>query len=96
MDKVRFLQRQHQRVLASGLPVAPQWRVFDNFLADLYGMTPSWQGNRYLGVKSRRLGYVPDNVEWHFEGAIPRPPLKGGAASKKSDESGLHVAREGQ
>jgi hypothetical protein len=67
MDKAKFLKGQHKRMLASGLPVEPRWRDFDYFMADLYAMTPATQGHRYLGVKSRRLGYVPDNVEWHFE-----------------------------
>jgi hypothetical protein len=73
MDKERFLRLEHARILASGEFVTSEWRDSeDRFVADLWDMTYSRKGGRYLAPKDRSLGYVRDNVEFHFDGPARR------------------------
>jgi hypothetical protein len=81
MDKVKFLQREYERIVASGAFVTEAWHVSEErFVADLLDRTPNYCSGRFLAPKDKTLGYSWDNVEWHFERSAR---LKAKTAKKK-------------
>lgn len=71
MDKKAFLQREYDRIVASGAPISERWRRdFASFYEDLIEATPSHASRRFLAVKVPEIGFEPENVDWHFR----RPP----------------------
>jgi hypothetical protein len=66
--KRKFLEQQYRQMLTSGHPVDPRWREsFDAFEEDMDPFTPNSGSRRRLGRRNSRIGFVPGNVEWHWE-----------------------------
>ena len=66
--KHKFLREQYRRMLASDLHIDPRWRdSFDAFLTDIDHLAPNTGSRRIIGRRNLKLGFVPGNVEWHWE-----------------------------
>lgn len=66
--KHKFLREQYRRMLASDYPIDPRWREsFDAFTTDIDHLTPNSRSGRVIGRRNSKLGFVPGNIEWHWE-----------------------------
>jgi hypothetical protein len=66
--KHKFLREQYRRMLASDHHIDPRWRdSFDAFLTDIDHLAPNTGSRRIIGRRNLKLGFVPGNVEWHWE-----------------------------
>ena len=75
--KRKFLEHQYRQMLTSGHPVDPRWREsFDAFEEYMDPFTPNSGSRRRLGRRNSRVGFVPGNVEWHWESRDMSPQDK--------------------
>ncbi|AXV18279.1 hypothetical protein CYG48_21295 (plasmid) [Neorhizobium sp. SOG26] len=55
-------------MLTSSQHVHPHWRnSFETFCEDIDPFTPNSAAGRIIATRNPRLGFIPGNVEWHWE-----------------------------